>query len=545
MADKLSEAAWTGFTKKNKLDLDDGALVKALARFDKSDEGKPEPRSQALEDVVDLLKKQVVAQSKRKKELGDKIFGEVKDKLYALLGSAEAELKKTQATTRASAEADDDEESPALLTSKMIPLIRELRKGEAVMQSLIATTGKETVVLLSRRAISPARGKLLKEQMHNASGLKFIRGECTYEANALTFIVQASAGGLARKIKAALLQQTALRLAVRVRGEDGDDADEEQGHADGEGQGDAPQGQGSAGADAGPDTPAPTPPDAPSSAQLAYDQRLGQVQEPLRQALAGQHPEATKLRALIGFASEKAAAKDYAAATQALEHLHKLLDAPAGVAKEGGAKVDAGAAFNARLAALLPRIKEAMAAAGPAGQDIKLKTSEAGALARKGDHAAAQSLLDAVEAALESLPAGGPAGPSGAAVKAAAKACLETWLQAKEAADVGLSRLQSALKSAGDPALQRIAEYGLAGVSRGLQVGLRVALQEFALATDRDKQAPAAQRLRASVGDFRRFLATDPAVQLCDENPFDISVELRPTLGAALRRIDEQLDALQ
>jgi len=71
MAEKLTESLWTGFTKKAKLDLDDGPLVKALAKFDKTDEAKPEPRLAALEDVVDQVKKQVVALTKRKKELGD------------------------------------------------------------------------------------------------------------------------------------------------------------------------------------------------------------------------------------------------------------------------------------------------------------------------------------------------------------------------------------------------------------------------------------------------------------------------------------------
>ena len=37
-------------------------------------------------------------------------------------------------------------------------------------------------------------GKLLKEQMTSASGLKFIRGECLFEKDAMTFVVQAPAG---------------------------------------------------------------------------------------------------------------------------------------------------------------------------------------------------------------------------------------------------------------------------------------------------------------------------------------------------------------
>jgi hypothetical protein len=71
MADSLGEANWKAFTKKQKLDLDDAALLKALAKFDKTDIAKPEPRVQALDEVVDQAKKQVVALAKKKKELGD------------------------------------------------------------------------------------------------------------------------------------------------------------------------------------------------------------------------------------------------------------------------------------------------------------------------------------------------------------------------------------------------------------------------------------------------------------------------------------------
>ena len=132
MPDKLSESAWSSFTKKQGLKLDDGALVKALAKFDKTDESKPEPRLDALKDIVEQVKKQVIALARQKKELGDKPFALVKGKLDELLGLAEDAQKQV----RAAAEADDDEaDSPVLLTTKMIPLVRELRKGEARMSA--------------------------------------------------------------------------------------------------------------------------------------------------------------------------------------------------------------------------------------------------------------------------------------------------------------------------------------------------------------------------------------------------------------------------
>jgi hypothetical protein len=323
MAEVLTESTWTGFTKKLKVDLDDATLTKALAKFDKAPQAKPHLRQEALRTVVDEIKKQVTALGKRKKELGDKAFGEVKDKLYALLDAAETLQKEVQRSVDAGG--DDEEESPALLTTKLIPLIREVRKGDLVLQSLVAVAGKETVLLLSRKAISPARGKLLKEQMANPAGLKFVRGDCRFEQNALTFVVQAPAAQLARKIKEALLSQTGLRLKVRVRGEGGDLEE------DGETEELADDGV----------------PKAP----------------PLPGAKVGQAPAA---------------------------------GAPTTQPQDTQADV-AAAAFNARLAALVPTAK----AAGP---EVRAKVSEAGLAARKRSFDDANRLLDEAERMVEAGP---------------------------------------------------------------------------------------------------------------------------------------------
>src|SRR5512139_42263 len=262
MAEKLTELSWVAFaktelTKEQRKLVEDAGLVKALAALDKTDERKPADRLKALQEVAEQIPKLVVACGRRKKELG-KAFDEVKDKLYGLLESAEAQQKAMQKALDAEKDKseDEEEESPALLTTKMIPLLREVRKGELVLQALVALAGKETVVLLSRRAISPARGKLLKEQMSSPSGLKFVRGECLWENNALTFVVQAPAAGLAKRLRAALLAQTELRLKVKVRGEDGEETDGEEEAAETPGA-----------------TGRPAPPGGPASAeQLAYVQ---------------------------------------------------------------------------------------------------------------------------------------------------------------------------------------------------------------------------------------------------------------------------------
>ena len=68
-------------------------------------------------------------------------------------------------------------------------------------------------------------------------------------------------------------------------------------------------------------------------------------------------------------------------------------------AKQGEA--DPGKAFKERFEDLLPRIKEGIAAGGANGQDIKLKSGEAGLLANKKEWAKANKLLDIVETLLK------------------------------------------------------------------------------------------------------------------------------------------------
>ena len=122
---------------------------------------------------------------------------------------------------------DEEADTPALLTTKMVPLLRELRKGEAQMHALICTAGKNTALLIMRRAISPSRRKLLADAVDAKGGAKYIAGECVFENKALTFVVASPAAQLAKRLRQALLDQTDMRMKVRVRGEDGVDEDGE------------------------------------------------------------------------------------------------------------------------------------------------------------------------------------------------------------------------------------------------------------------------------------------------------------------------------
>lgn len=395
MADKaLTESAWKAFSKSG--DYKDAAFVKALAALDKA----AKAGAQAELDALDEIDKQ--AQALRKANKADKKLGDYLDDVEKALGKQRKASEDALAAERkaAASSSDEEEESPALLTTKMVPLIREVRKGGIVLQSLIAVAGKETVVLLSRKAISPARGKLLKEQMEKPAGLKFIRGECTLENNAITFIVQGQAAGLAKRLKAALLAQVEQRLKIRVRGEDPNDIDEdaEEDGADAPAGTTAPEEPGDAGTTASPDT----------ALQTRFEDRLARIEPQIAEVLKAQKGDVSKIRAVAAFAREKGKERQWQAGLQSLDMLDKLLAAANAGGTEAPAPtesptpgVDPGAAFNARLAALMPKVKEALAAGGESATDVKLKVSEAGVFARKREFDKAQALLDDVESLLE------------------------------------------------------------------------------------------------------------------------------------------------
>ncbi|RRS04808.1 hypothetical protein EIP75_07415 [Aquabacterium soli] len=218
MSDKyLSVAEWKKFSKGR--DLKDAALLKALEAFDKAERASADLRLKSLDE----LEKQAAALLKTAKS--DKALATQMADMDKALKAQRKTIELAAKEAKAPADDDENEDSPALLTTMMVPLLRQLRKGEVVMPTLIALSSKEAALLISRRPISPGKRKLLNEALGLSSGLKYLMGECVFEEEAYTFVVPTQAAGLAKRLKQALLKQTGLRLKVRVRGEDGDDED--------------------------------------------------------------------------------------------------------------------------------------------------------------------------------------------------------------------------------------------------------------------------------------------------------------------------------
>ena len=253
----LSDSGWKDVVAKNK--LKDNGLLKALSDLKKCGEDAHDDSLKSLDQVLKLaaqLKKDkavtaVPAVSKYVAELSAAAETAVRDVAKAKAEADKSAKAKAEADKRAHAEAakksdgddDEEEESPELLTTKLKPLLRLVAKGDR-MHALVAKSGKQVVVMLSRKPIPPARRKMLADQLGGGS-TKYYPGHCALEAGATTFVLKAEVAGMSKLIKAALLGQTGLRLSkVKCRGEDGDDDDgdeDEVANASSDSQGDGEQ----------------------------------------------------------------------------------------------------------------------------------------------------------------------------------------------------------------------------------------------------------------------------------------------------------------
>lgn len=586
----LTEAAWKKFADGR--ELQDAGLRKALAALAKVEKGPPDAQQKAVDEVDKQLEAVRKAHKSDKAVAGQ--LGELDKALKSQRKTFEEEARKA---AQSQADDDDEEESPALLTTKMKSVLKDIQKGTPG-HALIALAGKAQVVLVAKKSISPARRKLLTGELGTTSGVKFLPAQCLFEQGALTFVVESAAGGLAKRLKAALLEQTGIRYnKVRVRGSEPDDVDEE-----GDPEADALQAEfarvkksiygrlSEIVREGGPEkdrivnlmgksmkaegdgdwqealaiygeledlvgAPAPAPEPEPEAdaddPKAVYDKLLAKLDPLLMDALKAQQGDVSKMRAVNQFAREKAGDGDYPAAVRALQTLAKLLGQDAGPSIPPAPPLppsppppDPGKAFNARLAALMPAIQKALAAKTPESTDVKLKTSEAGLVARKKDFDAAHALLDEVE---DLLGTGAGAGSGGGdfdepAFRRRWSAAKEAWEASLDTVDAQIAKLQSVLKASDDPDLRQIAEFGLPALTGNHRTPLVAAMMEVDRASGENLDK-AMRRAEAAAAAFENYLGSSDTVRVTDDNGFGVAVTIRESLGAALREMQKVLAA--
>ena len=236
---------------------------------------------------------------------------------------------------------DDDEEKEAAefkkdLKQKMVSALAQVKtrapgdpaqqqEQKPQLQFMAYVAGKNCATIVTRK-VGAATRKLLPDIIGGASGGQFVSGECIFEKNAHTFVLDKVPGGLAAKLAKALLAETGQKFKVRVRSADGSvtlDSD----------------------TDTDPDEKAPIPPPglAQTPAELAakYQQRLKALLPGLQRAFKEQLGDTGKMRATAEFSREKATARDFEAALKSLDALEKLLQV-AGLASGSTAGQEGG-----------------------------------------------------------------------------------------------------------------------------------------------------------------------------------------------------------
>jgi hypothetical protein len=256
----LTDSAWKDVLAKNK-GVKDNGMLKILAEIRQLGDDDHDDAQKILDQLLKLS-----GQLKKSKEIAAApAVGKFLIEMASAADSALREVAKAKADAEKNAKAqadakkreqdqkkghdddeddeDEDQDHSALLTTKLLPLLRQVNKGES-LHAMVASTSKQVVVMLSRKPISPARRKLLAEQLGQAGGIKYSMGHCVREAGMTTFVMKSQVAGMAKKLKLALLEQTGLRVKLRCRGEDGetdedlDDSPEEREAQQAQGRGD-------------------------------------------------------------------------------------------------------------------------------------------------------------------------------------------------------------------------------------------------------------------------------------------------------------------
>lgn len=116
-------------------------------------------------------------------------------------------------------------------------------------------------------------------------------------------------------------------------------------------------------------------------------------------------------------------------------------------------------------------------------------------------------------------------------------AAKAVWIAAIEEVDEQIDRLQRALRASDDEDLVEIAEFGLNGVTGNFRTPVMKAVRELDVALD-EYLGLAAQALSTAVGAFREHVKSSQEIMACDENPFNVKVTIRTTLGAAFDSLE-------
>jgi hypothetical protein len=220
-----------------------------------------------------------------------------------------------------------------------------------------------------------------------------------------------------------------------------------------------------------------------------------------------------------------------------------------------GQEADPGQALQQRLETFLPKYQQAIAVNTPHSTALQGLFGKCKAAMEAQNYKLANQILDAME---QAVVRGGPppAPPSQKAPQTPPSplskneiafrkvwsAAKNAWRNASDTVDGQITQLQTALRQTEDSELHDIAETGLNAVTGDYKVPLMAGMFDLDQATG-PRLKKAADKVKTLVTAFKAYLDREPAIAACDQNPFEVTVTIRKSLGAALEQMDKVLAA--
>jgi hypothetical protein len=236
----LTEPPWKALVSKQ--GFKDIGLQKTLAAYAKIDAAKePATAIETLAEISQLatkLKNICAAKAEVLEYLND-VLKEVKKTtavLEARIKTAPAIAKASEKKEQESAEDDSEEAAEAAkfkkdLKQQMISALAQVKMRapgnpeqekqlKPQLKFMVYLAGKSAAVIVAQRVGSATR-KLLPDIAGGVGGGKFCTGECLFEKNTHTFVLETVPVGVAKKLAAALQVETGQKYKIRVRSLDG------------------------------------------------------------------------------------------------------------------------------------------------------------------------------------------------------------------------------------------------------------------------------------------------------------------------------------
>jgi hypothetical protein len=274
--------------------------------------------------------------------------------------------------------------------------------------------------------------------------------------------------------------------------------------------------------------PSASPTESVTVSKDTVMQRLSALGGAIKAALPG--PDGARVKALFTAINGLVKNGEVVEAGKVLDDLEALLKSSTAPAPPDGDAV------VKRFKALAAPLKTAMGAQRPDIQRIQSFAVAVNGFLKNKEYAKANKILDA----LESLLTTPPPTPATTAAPSVLLAALDEFRGASDTVDGQIAKLQTALRTTKDKELITIAEYGLnalTGNHKSKLIALEIELRRAAgpnLLTVAAKALPV-------VAAFRAHLTGNEQIDVCDSNPFGVTVTIKSTLGGALERLEAVL----